>query len=365
MASGQESPAQRVLRLPELVAIIIDFASDDYDAGAGVLAAAMLVNRVWAATALPLRWHRVPQAALHAVPTRRCAVYDAAVRAVDLQLWRAQRVKAAWTLPQLHTLSLAYGGVLPMSVDDASAAAAYVSRWAETLTSVTIGPAASARAVKAAKAAAAKRQRTRRSRANTRRSGPSSTGPQPWPLALPNNSFFRRDISTDVIVQLARCAALRTVTLAAPTVRRQALRAVQQAHIAAPFPALVAWSSVVRVDAVDGLCRLLASVLRLELTVDGVFLREEAWASFSRLRRLQSFTLRQSSASWATGLQRLRHMSHLCELDVQTTNMFDVFTDDDLRTLLRGLAGLRHLRLSFPSAFSCSASLFPANIARS
>jgi hypothetical protein len=358
MVSEGESAAQRVLRLPELLAVILDFASKD-DGGASVLAAAMLVNRLWAATALPLRWYRVPHAALHAIPAQRCAVYDTAIRAVDLQLWRARPVKKAWTLPRLHTLSLAYGSASRKNADDA--AAAYVSRWAETLTRVTIRPAASAKAAKAAKAAVARRrqQQARRSRVSNRRSGRSHTGPQPWSNLLPNASRLRSDRSADIVAQLARCAALRNVTLSAPTVRYEAVRAIEEAQIVTPFPALVAWSSAVDVAAIDGFCRMIASVTQLELTVESMSMMQEQWACFARLRHLQSFTFRLSSTFWASGLLQLRGLSLLRELNVQTPIMFDVFTDDDLRTLLRGLVSLRLLRLRFDSNFSSSAFVIP------
>ncbi len=52
-------------------------------------------------------------------------------------------------------------------------------------------------------------------------------------------------------------------------------------------------------------------------------------------------------------------MRHLRELDVQTPIMYDVYTDDHLRTLLRGLAGLRLLRLRFDACFSGNAFIIP------
>ncbi len=51
--------AQRVLRLPELLALIMSLmVRSDGTAHRAALSAAMRVNHVWAATALPLLWWR-------------------------------------------------------------------------------------------------------------------------------------------------------------------------------------------------------------------------------------------------------------------------------------------------------------------
>jgi hypothetical protein len=79
-AAGIKNPTHRVLRLPELLTQI--FLHFDRRS----LAAALRVNRTWAAVGVRVLWRYPTRKALDALPAKRCAVYGRAIRGIVLHV---------------------------------------------------------------------------------------------------------------------------------------------------------------------------------------------------------------------------------------------------------------------------------------
>jgi hypothetical protein len=225
---ASESAAQRVLRLPELLADILAHVDDLRD-----VCAAMRTNSTWAAAGTRRVWQRPPRAALQAVPAARCRVYDAAVRSVALPVSLKWRPKKAWRLPRLRELTCCFG-----ALDAASRryAAALLLQHVERLHAVTLA-------------------------------GYRSRWRDVLDVLLDDGSYAPAADGGDVVLQaLVRCRRLVSLEVTVPLLSRRMMEDLLTVD-ADPFPVLRIACATVEAEAARTFCAMVRNVSRLVVII--------------------------------------------------------------------------------------------------
>jgi hypothetical protein len=398
-----ENPVQQALRLPEIVGAVIPYLAVDRAS----VYAALRVNRLWAAVALPLLWRRVPCAAIEGAAARRSHVFDGAIHALDVTVARPRfhRVRrfgrrlgrrihhhgrprgelvstGPWALPHVHELTVRYGAT--SLIDAAPLIAAWIKRFASRLTAVTIAfdKHASVRGRRARVAAALGcspgfvMRRTGRGSLSfvegDDENDDDNDDNDDDHLNNSNGNGTDGDADDDsttnagcvlrILGQLARCPDLRQLSLA-PLFSGDAVgyvlsntRAGRRAQ--ALFLRLRSADMHVHGLVFRYLCQQLdaARLTRLRLTIVDGHLTEGMFESVAEFEQLRSLTLAGIIDTSVSGLLRLRCLTELRELDLQGVGVvsrdYPRPDDDDVGALVRPLPRLRTLKLSIVSGLT-------------
>jgi hypothetical protein len=126
-----ETPAQRALRLPELLPMIFEHLDRAH------LFNAILVNSAWAYSSIPLLWRHPSLDALEAVAADRCPIYDSSIRHIDVRFRQKPTTDTGWTLARLEALTFVYHGIREEAQSKLAAALAPYAQYA-SITSLTV-----------------------------------------------------------------------------------------------------------------------------------------------------------------------------------------------------------------------------------
>jgi hypothetical protein len=314
--AGHESPIQRVLRLPELLAEV--FRHLDRRA----LSAAVRVNRTWAAAGVRVLWRYPTRKALDALPAKRCAAYDAAIRHIELRVMLKRQPKKAWTLPRLERLTLVYRQLEA----ERPAMQAALQRHAQRLTHVAIDS------------------------VDSRKHG------------FPQRCARAALAGSELLAHIAACRRLTYLQLDMSIGRDTLLDFVRQ--VEQPFPCLATLRACVEAAALPVLLGVLPHVAKLCLTVFCV--PPSAQGVFACLSSARQVRQLEVAGVFPVSGRDIICLAGLCELEALriAVRCLQFASDQELASVLSGLRHLRELQLPWARGLSRTAYILAGKLCR-